>query len=198
MTKIIWIDLDEVLAETLDQILKDNNYKLWNIETSREDILDYYIFNNKKLNITLEDGTKYFHQVYLNDTALNIEVVAWAKQKIIELKDKWYTLKIVSARPEDVANYTRKWLDKHFNDIFYSVHFANHFNYSWSEKKKRKKSEICKELWITIMVEDIFEYALDLAENWVYTYLLEKPWNKHINIKHKNIKRVMSWEEINI
>ncbi|HEY6437006.1 MAG TPA: hypothetical protein VIY47_10470 [Ignavibacteriaceae bacterium] len=55
MTKIIGIDLDEVLAETLDKILEDNNYILAGKEVSREDILDYYIFNNKHLNISLDE-----------------------------------------------------------------------------------------------------------------------------------------------
>lgn len=141
---------------------------------------------------------KYFHQVYLNDSDLKIKVVSGAKEKIQELKDKWYTLKIVSARPEDVEIYSKSWLEKHFKDIFHSIHFANHFNYTWSEKKKRTKSEICKELWIKIMVEDIFDYALDLAENWIYTFLLEKPWNKHITLEHENIKRIKHWSEINI
>ncbi len=46
------------------------------------------------------------------------------------------------------------------------------------------------------MVEDIFDYALDLASNGIFTYLLEKPWNKHIDITHENIKKVKSWKDI--
>ena len=47
------------------------------------------------------------------------------------------------------------------------------------------------------MIEDNPDYALELAENWIKTYLLEKPWNKHVK-KHKNIILVKSWDEINL
>lgn len=198
MTKIIWIDLDEVLAETIDQILEDNDFVLWNTRVKREDILDYYIYKNKNIDISLEDAIRLFHGVYLNDIDLNIKVVDWSYCKINEFKNKWYTLKIVTWRPDDVEDYTKEWVNKYFKDIFDSIHFANHFNYSLDEKKKRLKSEICNELWISIMIEDNFDYALELAQNWIYTYLLEKPWNKHINIDHPNIKKVKSWKDIDI
>ncbi|MDD5769948.1 MAG: HD domain-containing protein [Candidatus Gracilibacteria bacterium] len=199
MTKIIGIDLDEVLAETMDQILEDNNYMISGKKVSREDVLDYYIYHNKDLNITRDDGARIFHETYKKDfEVLEIKTVYGAKKKLEELKDKGYTLKIVSARPEDIEIYTKKWLDKHFANHFESVHFANHFNYNGSKKKVKKKSEICKELGIKIMIEDIFDYALDLAENGILTYIIEKPWNKHILKTHKNIIKVKSWEEINI
>lgn len=196
MTKIIWIDLDEVLSETIDQILEDNNFFLWNTRVKREDILDYYIYRNKNIDLSLEEAVKLFHWVYINDEGLKIKVVDWSYDKIKEFKNKGYILKIVTWRPEDIENYTKNWINKYFKDTFHSVHFANHFNYSWNEKKIRVKSEICNELWISTMIEDNFDYALELAQNWIYTFLLEKPWNKHITIEHPNIKKVKFWEEI--
>ena len=198
MLKIIWIDLDEVLAETMDQILEDNNYKLWWKSISREDIRDYYIYNNKHIWIELEEAIKIFHWVYVKDINFDIKVVSGEKEKLIEFKDKWHNLKIITGRPECIEYYTINWVEKHFPWFFQSIHFANHFTYSSKQRIKKPKSEICRELWIEVMVEDLFEYALELAENWIYTYLLEKPWNKHISQQHPNIKKVKHWSEINI
>jgi uncharacterized HAD superfamily protein len=46
------------------------------------------------------------------------------------------------------------------------------------------------------MIEDNPDYALDLAENGILTYLLEKPWNKFRKETHKNLIKVKTWEEI--
>lgn len=196
MTKIIWIDLDEVLAETLDQILVNNNYILAGKTVSREDILDYYIFNNKHIWIEIAEAKKIFQEVFTNHNAYNIQKVSWSYEKIIQLKNDGYTLKIVTGRSQEFEDYSFKWLQNNFWNIFDSLHFANHFTYTDHSWKRKNKSEICKELGITIMIEDIFDYALDLAENWIYTYLIEKPWNKHIKIEHANIKKVKHWDEI--
>lgn len=195
-TKVIWIDLDEVLSESLDQILEDNNYILWWKLVSREDFLDYDVFKVKDLNLSFEQWLNYFHWVYLNDIDLRIKPVIDSKSKLQEFKNKWYTLKIVTWRPEYIEEYTLNWIDKHFSNFFDSIHFANHYSYWNKVKTKRNKSEICKELWITFMIEDRFDYALELAQNWIFTYLIEKPWNKHIILEHSNIKKVKNWQEI--
>ena len=198
MTKIIWIDLDEVLAESIDKLLEDNNFILWLKKVTKDDILTYHLADNKHLNISLEESIRYFHNTYLNDKKYGIKTVTWAKEKLDELKNKWYVLKWVTGRPEDIEEYTLKWIEKHFPNYFESIHFANTFIFTDKPQIKREKSEICIELWIKIMVEDNFDFAFELANKWIYTFLLEKPWNRHIDIEHPNIKKVKHWWEINI
>ena len=38
--KIIWVDLDEVLSETLDFLLEKNWNKIWDFEIKREEVKD--------------------------------------------------------------------------------------------------------------------------------------------------------------
>jgi len=42
---------------------------------TREDILDYYIYNNKNIDLSFEEAVKLFHLAYLNDNDLKIKVV---------------------------------------------------------------------------------------------------------------------------
>lgn len=46
------------------------------------------------------------------------------------------------------------------------------------------------------MVEDNMDYAFELAQNGIKTFLLEKPWNKGRKEEHKNLIRVKNWNEI--
>ncbi len=194
MEKTIWIDLDEVLAETVDYCLYYKSYKIAWKHIDKEKITNYYIHHMVEYDIEEKEAIDWFRSAIMSDKNLEIKPVYWAIEWLKKLKNKWYSLKIVTARASDLFwKYTERWLEKHYPDLFDEIIYANHFT---SENKS--KSELCKENNISFMVEDNFDYALDLAENWIKTYLLEKPWNRSIMDKHKNIIKVKSWEEINI
>jgi len=193
MTKIIWIDLDEVLAETIDFSLLFHDYKIAGNSLFREDIIDYYIYNIEKFWISKEQAIDWFRLPLLADNKLEVNPVLWALEKLIFHKNNWYSFKIVTARQSEILwEYTHNWVQKHYPNIFENILFANHK----FTKNDVTKSELCKLHNIEMMVEDNFEYALDLAENGIYTFLIEKPWNKHFQIYHPNLKRVSSWGEI--
>lgn len=191
--KVIWVDMDEVLAELLDMVLEYNDYKIWKEQIKREDVKDYYIHKLSHLWITKEEAISWFRTpMYEDMEKCLMKRVPWSLERLIELKKDWNKLIIVTARIKEIFwKYTIKWIDIHFPDIFDEIVFADHFT-----EKSRKKSEVCKELWIEFMIEDNYNYALDLAKNGIKTYLLEKPWNDYILENHENIIRVSSWENI--
>ncbi len=194
MTKIIWIDLDEVLAELVDYCLYYHDYKICWKSINKEIIKDYYIHHMVEYDITLDEAINWFRKPMFDDVNLKIKPVLWAIEVLKKFKNNWYMLKIVTARVSELFwEYTQKWIEKHYPNIFEEIIYADHFT-----KNDVTKSELCKKHWISFMVEDNFDYALELAQNWITTYLIEKPWNKHIDIQHENIKRVTSWEEISI
>lgn len=195
MSKIIWVDLDEVLADLLNHILEYNDYKIWSYKLERSKIKDYYIHQNDFVDITVEEAIKWFRQPMYDDMEpCRIPVVPGAKEKLIELKKAWYKLIVVTARIEELFwEYTKTWVEKYFPGIFDSIVFADHFH-----EKRKEKSELCREYGIEIMIEDNYDYAMELAENSIKTYLLEQPWNSWQEKTHKDIVRVKSWEEINI
>lgn len=194
MKKIIWIDLDEVLAELLDHALDYHNYEISWHKITRESIEDYYFRHMINYDISLEEGINWFRKVLFDDDKLEVKTVEWALQWLKKLKNKWYKLKIITARRYEFhSEYTKKWIEKHYPNIFDEIIFNNHFDKS----KQKAKSEFCKEHGIFHMVEDNPDYALELAENWIITYLLEKPWNRKC-IKHENIICVKNWSEIDL
>ena len=190
--KIIWVDLDEVLAELLDFILEKNNYKIGNYKIEREEVRDYYIHRMKWLNISLEQAIDWFRKPMLDDIKeCHLEKVNWSLERLLELKKGWNKLIIITARIESFFwEYTKKWVNNHFPYVFDQIIFTDHFT-----DKHKNKSEICLELWVEYMIEDNMDYALDLAQNWIQTYLLEKPWNKDRKENHENLKKIKSWWE---
>jgi len=193
MTKVIGVDMDEVLAELVDYALEHHDYKIsWKI-IKRENIIDYYIHKLVDYDLSLEQALDWFRDALFSDNDnLSMKPVLWAMDKIKEHIDLWYSFKIVTARNWDLFwDYTRKWINKHYPNIFEEIIFANHFS-----KEEKTKSQICIENNIAHMVEDNIDYALDLANNWIKTFLIEKPWNSSRKEVHPNIIRVKSWDEI--
>jgi len=190
--KIIWVDLDEILAELLDYLLEYNNYKIWNLDIKREDVKNYYMHKMPELDISLDEAVSWFRKPMLDDIEkCNIKPTKGSFNKLKELKSWWNQLIIVTARIESIFwEYTTKWINNHFPNIFDDIIYTDHFT-----DKHRDKWTVCTELWITYMIEDNMDYALELAEKGVITYVFEKPWNSHREEKHENVIRVKWWEE---
>ena len=192
MIKVIWVDLDEVLAELVDYVLYYHDYKIAWKQITREKIEDYYIHHMVEYDISLDEAIDWFRKPLFDDVNLDVSPVEWAMEGLNKLKDKGYKLKIITARQWDLFwEYTKKWVEKHYGSMFEEIIFANHFT-----KEDKTKSELCKEHWIYHMIEDNPDYALELADNWIVTYLLEKPWNKKKCINHENVVCVKNWSEV--
>jgi uncharacterized HAD superfamily protein len=193
--RIIWVDLDEVLAELLDYILEYNDNKIWDYVINKSDIKDYYIHKMEWIDLTLEQSIAWFKDAIISDVDnYKIKALHWARDKLIQLKVSGHKLIIITARAEEhYWDYTRKWVEINYPEIFDDIIFADHFH-----ENHREKHEICLEEWITCMIEDNYDYAISLANAWIVTYLLEKPWNNWQEIYHENIIRIKSWEEVEL
>lgn len=193
--KIIWVDLDEVLAESLDTILEFNDYKInWKI-VERKDIINYSIYKIEGFNIDLDYAKKWFYTPLFEDfNNLEIKKVNWSLEQLTRLKNLWYELAVITARRSDMFwEYTIAWIEKHFPWFFTNIYFADHFS-----DEHKDKHDICKENQIEIMIEDDYFYAKGLAEAWIKTFLLEKPWNNNQELYHENIVRIKSWDVLEI
>lgn len=194
MSKILWVDLDEVLAETVDEVLKYNNYMIKWQAIYKDDISDYYVSNISKYNLIKDDAIDFFWSVLSSPSRENILPVKWAKEKLQELKNNWRKIVVVTARREEISEYTNNWLKKFYPKLIDDIAFANHFS-----DKEVPKSTLCKQKWIKIMIEDNLDFAVELANFWVKVYLLDKPWNRHYNpLIHLWVQKINDWSEISL
>lgn len=195
MVKIIAVDLDEVLAETAHALLKSKWHRIAGKWITWSELSSYNLWEIPKLNIS-KKASVWVYLFFLIWAWLwnKITPVNGAKTKLKEFKKKWYEFHVVTARHFILRFATWIWLYKNYKHIFNSIEFANFFT-----RFSTKKSEICKKIWATIIIEDNLENAIDCVKEWIKVYLLDKPWNQHYNKKiHKWIIKVQDWNEINI
>ena len=87
---------------------------------------------------------------------------------------------------------TLSWVRHYFAGIPEdAIHFVNHYS-----EDSQPKSTICRDLSISLMIDDHATNALDLAEHGISCILLEKPWNKNEKIDSPYIYRAKNWQEI--
>lgn len=58
-----------------------------------------------------------------------------------------------------------------------------------------RKSQLCKELGITLLIDDVIENAIDVTSNGITCILLERPWNREKVFTHPLLIRVKDWTE---
>lgn len=193
--KVIAVDMDEVLAETAQALLRFKKNHINGKWITWNELSSYNLWEIPKLEISKKSSFLIFMKFLIwAGLWIKINPVIGAKTKLKEFKKKWYQLHVVTARHFLLRFATGIWLYKNYKHIFDSVEFANFFT-----RFSTKKSEICKKLGATIIIEDSLENAIDCAKEWIQVYLLDKPWNQDYDPKkHKWIIKVDSWWDIDI
>ncbi|EKE29669.1 MAG: hypothetical protein ACD_2C00128G0002 [uncultured bacterium (gcode 4)] len=192
--KKIAIDIDDVLSLTVRSFLEFLK-ECHEIDMHYDEFTNYRAheldaFRSKNID---EDGV---YSLWIDFSSSHIgkqmEIIEWSSDGLRRLLQEWYELTLITARNESLRDYTQNWLNLRFPDIDFSwIHFTG--GLKWAHIKK---SVICKQHWIGLMIEDNAENVIELAENWIKSYLFTKPWNKHHTIDHPYIKRIDSWGEI--
>ncbi len=194
MNKVIGIDLDEVLSESVNQILKIHNHQINWKKIKKSDISSYYLHDIPDLNISKKQCIKRFRDGLMHKSFEDTKSVIWAQTKLKELKKKWYKLIVITARREVFKKPTIDRLDKNFGWLISDVLFADHFT-----KNEKNKSELCKQVNAKIMIEDNLEYAIELASNGIKVYLIDRPWNQNYDPSiHKNIFKFKKWRDLDL
>lgn len=194
-TKVIWIDIDGILIDTIDACIRKTSMQFW--ETLR--YTDWKHWNPhenpelQKIGIELQQDTvRFFHDIVHNPT-WNIPPIRWAISWVDSLKQAWKKLIALTGRADDARKVTTNLIDTHYQWQFDHILFSNHD----VVEKKKQKSQVAKENGIGLMIEDNIHYAIELARNGIPTILLDRPWNHDARIPEwLPIFRLSSWEEI--
>ncbi len=183
----IGIDLDEVLANFLDPLLRFHN-EIYSTSLKRDDFKSYNFWET--WGGTREQAIQKVLDFYKSDYFKNIKPFEGAIESIEELS-KDNELLIITSRYKAISEETEKWINKYFPDNFSGIHFTNEFFDSFNNKRKH---EICLDLEINSLVEDSLEYAQQCASNGINILLMDRPWNR--GKLQEGIIRVHSWKEI--
>ena len=190
MSICIWVDCDEVLSETIDELLKLSPLKEKWIKKS--DIDSYELCEVKKLWMTLEDAISLFFWFFESSEYYKTQPVSWAYEKLYEWKQAGHKLFVVTARKKPHEEQTRKRVETHFPWIFSGYLFM------WQHTENEiPKSQLCKDKWIQVLIDDNVWNIQDLNNVWIPWFLLDKPRNQWVE-DSELLNRVYSRDEIDL
>ena len=190
MSFCIWVDCDEVLAETIDELLK--RHPLIDKWIKKEDVTSYYLSDVKKIWLTPSETVNIFYSFFDSEEYYQTQPVVWAYEKLYERKQQWYKMFLVTARAQPYESKTKEWIESHFPNIFSWYLFMNQYT-----DNEIPKSELCKKAWIQILIDDNIQNIKDVNSLWIPGILLDKPWNQNVE-DTKLMRRVYSRDEIDM
>lgn len=198
MQKIIAVDMDEVLTETIKSVLKFHNNIFWWSILKYQNITNYNLWKIEGFqHLTVKYCLKYFNDFFLSDEMINAEPIHWAREKLEYFKSLWYRFVVVTGRGSkeiDLETPSKKYLARYYPWIFEEIYFC-----SYLTDNQKDKYKVCRELGSTTIIEDNLENSIKYAQNGMQVILLDKPRNQEYDaIIHKNITKVYSWDEINL
>lgn len=168
----IGFDLDDVLFPCLEEFIaffKQNGFPHLTVADFHQE--GY----NEMVGVAREEAIN-LNKLHFQRLALPLEIppVAGSQLAIAKLA-KRFDLAVVTARQPEYRHLIQPYLDRYFPDIK-EVNFGNYYALKGNSKRK---SEICQESGIDLLVDDTFTSCLDCAENGIDAILFgDYPWNR--------------------
>ncbi|KAJ3113095.1 hypothetical protein HK100_002097 [Physocladia obscura] len=194
--------MNQVLCATIKALVEFHNA---NYDTKLA-VKDFVTYNYEDIwGGTREEAIAKVREFYgSSHFSEHMTVVPGAKEALISLKVH-FDLVIVTARQELVHAETHRFVAEHFPNIFTEVHFANHFLTPEEATRlvSKTKSELCREVGASILIDDSLVHALDCAKSGLRVFLFDHEgaygWNKLASDDNElptNIERVHQWSDI--
>jgi hypothetical protein len=186
----IWVDCDEVLSETINELLK--RFPLKNKWIKKSDIISYDLYEVQKIWLSKVEAIQAFNWFFESPEYFQAKPVFWAYKKLHERKNAWHTLFVVTARNKPYEERTREWVNTNFPWIFSDFLFMNQYT-----ENEIPKSQLCIEKWIQVLIDDNWNNIVDINWVWIPWFLLDKPRNQWIEDSNF-LHRVYSRDEIDL
>jgi 5'(3')-deoxyribonucleotidase len=183
---IIAVDLDDVLANTLENFIDFHN-STYKTSLKFSDFKSYALHDI--IGLSFEEEAKRLEQFDKSKFFNKIKPLEGAQTAISQLSKK-NKIVVITARTKSVATKTKRWLKKYFPEIDEVVFISQ--NYMGFIKTK---AEVCKEFGAKVIIEDKTSFVNECANKGIKVMMLDYPWNQNVN-GSSNIVRVRSWDDI--
>lgn len=187
----IGVDIDAVLANLLAPLDEFHNKKYGTNVTARHHTT-YDL--GKVWSCSWDESINRMYEFYFSEEFHEIKHISGSKKGIKTLAAH-HDLFVITSRPYEIEDRSNRWIYKHFANKFKETFHTNQMT-NKKEQSSKKKSDICIEQNITVLIEDYLGHANDCAEKGIKVILLSAPWNKAEKNLHPNITRVSSWKQI--
>ncbi len=180
------IDFDNTLANIQDEFLRFCGKKF---NKSCEGVADFYDLSQHfgvpktEINAAFDEFIEARHHA--------VRPMRGARAAVRALRDSGHRLHIITARPIELRRHTTGWLNRHFPKVFAEVVHTNRRG----KNAERPKGDVCTELGVTFLIDDLTRNAANVAEHRIRALLLTAPWNQNDQLP-SGVVRVDSWQEV--
>ena len=130
----IGIDLDEVLADLVKSLLLWHN-EIYGTNLQREKIKSYNLW--ECWGGTREEAIGKVYEFY-NSTQFNSVLPVIGSQRGVRQLSLGNELIVITSRPHDIYDNTKRWIEKYFPDRFSRVELTN----QWSKGGSGEKNQL--------------------------------------------------------
>jgi uncharacterized HAD superfamily protein len=181
-------DIDEVLADTLNEFLKFYNTS-FRTDFNREQFGSYDWW--EALKISADEFILRLHKFIDEGGFARVVPVPGAGAGIKTLS-RDHKLLAVTSRPRALSETTADWLGRHFAGCFNEVYYTKELI---GEKNRVSKVTFCLQEGVDLFIDDVYEYAAGCAARGIEALLYDAPWNKDAGMI-SNMTRVFTWDDI--
>ena len=181
----IGVDIDDVLFPFSPEFIKFNNMNYgmnWKIENMHAPL--FY----KAFGISQEEERARLAEFVTSPAFREMKPIKGAVEVVNELKQYGELHNITGRNPKFVKEVTEYQISTHFKDAFKTINYAT---FSAEGGFKIPKFQLCKDLGIELMIEDIAASAIEISTKCNIPVIMPHyPWNKEANLDGTNVKRV--------
>lgn len=177
-----------LLAVDFDDVLFDCNDALQRIICNEfHDTSPYMEFIGKHPQLKNEIF-RFLYGSYHQDSTM-----IYGAYDVLSQLAKNHQMIVVTGRSESTRRQTEKWLGNNFPTLFSGIYFANTF-LRWKNESERKKSNICLDIGVDILIDDSVEEAIEVSSVGVTVLLFDRPWNR--TVVSGSLFRVNGWSHV--
>ncbi len=189
---IIAVDCDEVLINSMQgfsQYVKG----MYGYNWPYHDYKYYRLEENEHIDFTRDEIMDMFNAYLDSEYAKKTEPIPWALEKLQELHLAWHTLCVLTARWDFQHAITTYQIEKNFPWLFAEILAV------WDARGNHtSKSEVCKNIGATILIEDSMDNCLEASRNNIYSFLLQRPRNEWREEQHPYLQKIQHWAQIDL
>lgn len=183
------LDLDDVIIDinrSIREFLKD----VYGLSVTLEDhkTFDFHTTWECTPTEAMNRVFEFYESDYMND----IPPIPGSIEAVTSLLDN-HEIHFVTSRPHAIEEKTRHWVNTHFPHHSPSIHHTNQFTPAGNPKVN--KSDVLKDLGISIMVEDSPYNIQDISSNNIHVLMYTRPWNQNVEAS-EHITRVNDWNDV--
>lgn len=190
----IYVDLDDVVASTIEMILG-----LFEARYRRQiDLTEISSFNlSRSLSLEGDEYINFMREIHSDEALLGIAPIPEAVAALNRLKQEGLVVSMVTGRPAHTREITCRWLEK-ARIPYGNLMFVRKYSHSGAGTRSVGLRALLRSDFFCA-VEDSPKMASFLRRHIkIPVLMLERPWNKEAPGEDRGLVRCQSWRDVEV